>query len=82
MNKKEIGKILKMFREQRGLSLYKIAQKGGIRQEQAKVIEEGSANYTIDSFIGYIIGSDLYMYFAEKESENNIGDLINKMKNE
>ena len=44
-----------------------------------KAVEEGLTNYTIDVFLGYIAGSDLYMYFAEKDSENNLKDLIDKM---
>lgn len=64
-----IGERLKAFRESRGVSLYKLAKLGGISIGQAKAVESGSSNYTIDVFIGYIIGSDLYMFFSEK-SEN------------
>lgn len=61
-----MGQRLKAFREDRGLSAYKVAQNGGIRIDQVKAIESGETNYTIDAFLGYIMGSDLYMYFAEK----------------
>lgn len=64
-----MGQRLKAFREERGLTAYKVAQNGGIRIDQVKAIEAGETNYTIDAFLGYIMGSDLYMYFAEK-SEN------------
>ena len=74
-----LGQRLQDFRESRNLSRYAVAQKGKIRIEQVKAVEEGLTNYTIDVFLGYIAGSDLYMYFAEKDSENNLKDLIDKM---
>ena len=64
-----LGERLRAFREDRGLTVYKVAQIGGIRIDQVKAIESGETNYTIDAFLGYILGSDLYIYFAEK-SEN------------
>lgn len=74
-----LGQRLQEFRESRNLSRYAVSQKGKIRVEQVKAVEEGMTNYTIDVFLGYIAGSDLYMYFAEKDSENNLEDLIDKM---
>ena len=71
-----MGQKLQEFRESRNLSRYAVAQKGKIRVEQVKAGEEGLTNYTIDVFLGYIAGSDLYMYFAEKYNENNFKDLI------
>lgn len=71
-----MGQKLQEFRESRNLSRYSVAQKGKIRIEQVKAVEEGLTNYTIDVFLGYIAGSDLYMYFAEKDNENNFKDLI------
>jgi transcriptional regulator with XRE-family HTH domain len=71
-----MGQKLQEFRESRNLSRYAVAQKGKIRVEQVKAVEEGLTNYTIDVFLGYIAGSDLYMYFAEKYNENNFKDLI------
>ena len=64
-----MGQRLKAFREERGLTAYRVAQNGGIRIDQVKAIEAGETNYTIDALLGHIMGSDLYMYFAEK-SEN------------
>ena len=90
MNKQDyrevVGARLKDFRESRKLSRYAVAQKGKIRIEQVKAVEEGITNYTIDVFIGYVVGSDLYMYFAEKDPkrvEYDLEDLIKKanMKN-
>lgn len=74
-----LGQRLQDFRESRNLSRYAVAQKGKIRIEQVKAVEEGSSNYTIDVFLGYIAGSDLYMYFAEKDGEGDLKELIDKM---
>lgn len=77
-----LGQRLKEFRLSRSLSMYAVAQKGGIRTEQVKAIEEGNSNYTIDIFLGYIVGADLFMYFAEKDSEKSpdLENLIIKAK--
>ena len=69
-----LGQKLREFRESRGLSMYAIAQRGKIRIEQVKAVEEGQTNYTIDVFLGYISGSDLYMYFAEKDNKDHLPD--------
>ncbi|MCC8186489.1 MAG: helix-turn-helix domain-containing protein [Bacteroides sp.] len=66
-----MGERLKEFRESRGLSAYRVAQKGDIQIGQVNAIESGSSNYTIDVFLGYIHGCNLYMYFAEKENQGN-----------
>lgn len=81
MNKQDyrevLGQRLKEFRESRNLSMYAVAQRGNIRIGQVKAIENGDSNYTIDVFLGYIAGSSLYMYFAEKDQENDFTALIN-----
>ena len=69
-----LGQRLRTFREDRGLSAYRVAQKGDIQIGQVKAIEQGDSNYTIDIFLGYISGCDLYMYFAEKDNTNGITD--------
>jgi transcriptional regulator with XRE-family HTH domain len=69
-----LGQRLKEFREERNLSMYAVAQRGGIRIDQVKAIEEGVTNYTIDVFLGYITGSDLYMYFSIKENTTAMPD--------
>lgn len=74
-----LGQRLQEFRESRNLSRYAVAQKGKIRVEQVKAVEEGFSNYTIDVFLGYIAGSDLYMYFAEKDNEDDLKGMIDKM---
>lgn len=72
--KKALGKQLRAFREERGLSAYRVSQKGKIQIGQVNAVERGDSNYTIDIFLGYIAGSDLYMYFAEKDNTNNTHD--------
>ena len=67
-----LGQALQAFRESKGLSRYAVAQKGQIRIEQVKAVEEGVTNYTIDVFLGYICGADLFMYFAEKDKKEGI----------
>ena len=84
MNKQDyravLGERLKSFREDRGVSLYAVAKKGGIQIGQAKAIESGNTNYTIDVFLGYITGSDLYVYFAEKGNAADMSDLVELIK--
>lgn len=77
-----LGERLQDFRESRNLSRYAVAQKGQIRIEQVKAVEEGTTNYTIDVFLGYILGSDLFMYFAEKEKGESpdFDELITKAR--
>lgn len=67
-----LGQALQSFRESKGLSRYAVAQKGQIRIEQVKAVEEGITNYTIDVFLGYICGADLFMYFAEKDKKEGM----------
>lgn len=76
-----LGQRLQDFRESRNMSRYAVAQKGKIRVEQVKAVEEGVTNYTIDVFLGYIAGSDLYMYFAEKDKEGlDLKEMLTKGK--
>lgn len=76
-----LGERLRAFREERGLTAYRVALNGGIRIEQVQKIERGEG-YTIDVFLGYIAGCDLYMYFAPKSSErktpHDFDDLVQK----
>lgn len=67
-----LGEALKTFRENKGLSAYAVAQRGKIRVEQAQAVESGDRNYTIDVFLGYISGANLYMYFADKSDSGDI----------
>lgn len=79
--RKVLGERLRAFRESRGISKYGVAKKGDIVINQVTDIEEGGKNYTIDVFLGYITGCDLYMYFAEKdnkEATHDFKELIEK----
>ncbi len=62
-----LGARLKAFRVDRGLSAYAVARDGAITISQVNAVEDGVKNYTIETFLGYISVSGLYMYFAEKE---------------
>lgn len=72
--RKVLGERLRAFREERGISVYHVAKKGNIRIDQVNAVELGEKNYTIDAFLGYIAGSYLYMYFAEKNNTNDTHD--------
>ena len=77
-----IGERLKEFREDRGMTEEEVARVGGITVEKVMEIEDGNRNYSMDDFIGYIVGSDLYMYFAEKtenrERPHDFKDIADK----
>lgn len=64
-----LGQRLKEFREEQGLTASKVALKGGIRVDQVEAVESGETDYTIDVFVGYIVGCDLYMFFSEKSKD-------------
>lgn len=59
--RKILGTHLKTIREERGLSAYRVAQKGKIQIGQVNAVESGHTNYTIDIFLGYIHGCDLQL---------------------
>jgi len=76
-----LGERLKAFRIDRGLTAYAVARDGNISITQVKHVEEALTNYTIETFLGYIAGCNLYMYFAEKEHTgegHDFEELINK----
>ena len=82
--RKVLGERLRTFREERDISAYRVAQKGDIRIDQVNAVELGEKNYTIDAFLGYISGCDLYMYFAEKDntdSTHNFNEMVSKAIN-
>mgnify|MGYP004692095857 FL=1 len=72
-----IGERLREFRESKKRSIYAVARKGNIRIDQAKAVEEGITNYTVDTFIGYIVGSDLNIYFEEND-QSGLMELLTK----
>jgi transcriptional regulator with XRE-family HTH domain len=79
--RQKVGQYLKGIREGKGLSTYQITKEHGIRFEVIKAIEEGSSNYTIDNFLGYIGAIDCYFYLENKEGKHlDADDMINKMR--
>lgn len=60
-----VGELLRQFREDAGLTKYRVAKEGDIGITQVTAIESGS-NVTLDVFYSYIKGCNLYMYFAPK----------------
>ena len=46
--KKKIGKHLAKVREEKGVSMYSLNQKFGLKSQEIRAIERGSTNYTID----------------------------------
>ena len=74
-----MGDKLKEFRESRGVSTYAVRKKTGLSGAQINDIESGASSYTIDSFLLYLMGSDLYLYFAEKSDKpDDLDDLAKK----
>lgn len=65
-----VGNRLREFRKSRGLSAYRVAKNGGLTANQVALVEKGDTNYTIDVFLNYIRGCDLYIFFGEKPLEN------------
>ena len=47
----KIGGYLKSTRTQKGLSMYLVAQRAGMKIGQIKAMEEGNTSYTIDSLL-------------------------------
>lgn len=77
-----LGERLRAFRVERGLSVYAVAKKGGLRIDQVQAVESGKSNYTVDIFLSYVSGCDLYMFFSEKSEgraePHDFEDLIRK----
>lgn len=61
-----LGHQLRAFRLDRGLTAYAVARDGGITIGQVNTVEEGVKNYTIETFLGYLSGSGLYMSLQKK----------------
>lgn len=77
--KQKIGEHLKMIREGKGISTYRITKDHNIPFRLIKAIEEGKTNYTIDTFLAYLNAIDCYFYLANKDGkQNDLDDLIDK----
>jgi len=69
-SRKALGNRLRALREQKELSMYKIARTGGITQGQVKAVEDGNTNYTINILLGYLHGCGLCIHFSEQSFED------------
>ncbi len=79
--RKKIGEYLSEVREEKGVSYYAMQKQTGLRYEQAKAIESGSDNYTIDSLLKMAVSLDLYVFFAPKDGKHlDIEDMEKKSK--
>ena len=71
-----IGRYLRDTREEKGISLYRVSKSSGLRFETIKAIESGEKNYSIDSLLAYIGAIDVFFYFAPKEQENPLNNVV------
>lgn len=55
------------FNRSRGINRYTLHKKTGISERAIIDIEEGNTNYTVDTLLKYIMASDLYIFFGEKD---------------
>ena len=82
IGRKKIGEYLKSLREDKGISTYQMTKSHGIQFALIKAIEEGSTNYTIDSFLTYISALDCYFYLANRDGKHlDHLDMVLKIKN-
>jgi transcriptional regulator with XRE-family HTH domain len=79
--RKKIGEYLSEVREEKGISYYAIQKQTGLRYEQAKAIESGSDNYTIESLLKMAVSLDLYIFFAPRDGKHlDFEDMEKKSK--
>ena len=78
-----IGEKLKEMRERRNQSVESAAIKGHMDADDVIAVESGS-EVSLDTFIRYIVGNDLCIYFAEKSPNrkrpHDFDDLERKME--
>jgi transcriptional regulator with XRE-family HTH domain len=80
--REKIGEYLSEVREESGVSYYAIQKQTGLRYEQAKAIESGSENYTIDSLLKMAVSLDLYVFFAPRDGRHlDFEDMADKLNN-
>ena len=80
--RQKVGEYIKMIREEKGYTLYEVAQKSGLQITQLRKIEAGEG-FTIDSFLAIIHGLDLYFFLRDKEGKHlDFVDMAKKMKND
>lgn len=69
-----IGEQLSRFNRSRGITRAELHRRSNISQRAIIDIEEGNTSYTIDTFIKYIIASELYIFFGTKDKGEMIFD--------
>ena len=78
-----IGEKLKEMREKRNQSVESAAIKGHMDDDDVIAVESGY-DVSLGTFIRYIVGNDLYIYFAEKspnrQRPHDFEDLERKME--
>lgn len=65
-----IGKQLKLIRETKQLSKYRVERIADITSEQIAAIESGESNYTIDKLINYLRAIDCGIEFKQQNPES------------
>ena len=65
MDRKQLGAILSDIRTRKNISLYKISKGGEITITQARSIEDGDRNYTIDALLAYLRGIEAELTIQE-----------------
>lgn len=76
-----IGRQFQKVREEKGLSLYAVSQKAGVKREQVISVESGKKDYTIGTFLRICNTLDMCFYMADKQegqSGHDIDDLAQK----
>lgn len=70
----EIGRALSTIRKEREVSTYQIRQKTNLSGQTINQIEDGSANYTVDSLLQYInvLGLDMVFFRAGADTDEKI----------
>lgn len=64
--RQQIGEYLKGIRVEKGISTYRMTKEWGLKFEVIQAIEDGSSNYTIDSFLSYIGAIECCFYLESK----------------
>lgn len=73
--RKLIGESLSEVRKSKSISLYQITKTHGLKFDVIKSIEEGSKNYTIDSFLTYISALNVYFFLEDKDGDADLSSL-------
>jgi transcriptional regulator with XRE-family HTH domain len=79
--RQKVGDYLQMIREEKGYSLYEVAQKSGLQITQLRKIEAGEG-FTIDSFLAIIHALDVYFFLRDKDGKHlDFVDMAKKSRN-